>query len=270
MPYADVNGARLFYTDEGAGPAVVLAHGTACDSNDWNLQLPAFESRFRVLAPDLRGHGLSSSPQSSYSSHQDAEDLAALAKQLGVTAAVVLGHSTGGQCAVSLAVQHPQLVRAVIAVDPSYGADPVIRDVVRQRLDALEIDTVHDAVRESFVSFYTESSPPYLRLWHARRLQGIEPSVLRACQRDRTLANDQFFFRPETEAMLRKIGCPVLTIRRADSAVLPESADWDRARCSHPYSAAITWPAAGHWLHQERPDEFNTTVTNWISGLPVH
>jgi pimeloyl-ACP methyl ester carboxylesterase len=268
MSWADINGARLFFTDEGTGPAVLLAHGTTCDSNDWNMQLAAFDQRFRVVATDLRGHGLSSAPEGSYSSRQDGADLATLATSLGITDAIVVGHSTGGQAAIALAVDHPQLVRAVIAVDPSYGVDPSGHDGMRQALDAQTDEDAHDFYRQTFADFYTESSPPHLRLWHARRLQGVAPWVLRACWRDRILADDQFFFRPETETMLRRVRCPVLTLRRASSGVMPESADWDRAMCSHPYSSAITWQGAGHWPHQERPDDFNTTVLNWIGGLP--
>ena len=187
MPFANINGARLFYTDEGSGPAIVLAHGTTCDSNDWNMQLPAFESDFRVISVDLRGHG----------------------------------------------------------------------------------ESTHDIFRDSFVDFYAETSPRYLRLWHARRLQGVEPWVLRACYRDTVLAEDQIFFRPEAERFLGRVPCPVFTLRRTGSSIAPSSADWDCSLFSHPYSTGISWSGAGHWPHQERPEEFNVAVTSWIRGLPA-
>ena len=269
MPFANINGARLFYTDEGSGPAIVLAHGTTCDSNDWNMQLPAFESDFRVISVDLRGHGLSSSPDGNYSSHQDAADLAALVTDLGLERVVAFGHSTGGACAVSFAVSHPALVRAVVAVDPSYGMDPASQAALRGALDAMTDESTHDIFRASFVDFYAETSPRYLRLWHARRLQGVEPWVLRACYRDTALAEDQIFFRPEAERFLGRVPCPVFTLRRTGSSIAPSSADWDCSLFSHPYSTGISWSGAGHWPHQERPEEFNVAVTSWIRGLPA-
>ncbi len=51
--------AKLFYTEAGTGKNVMLLHGWTCDSNDWIGQLPLFESKYCVVAPDLRGHGRS-------------------------------------------------------------------------------------------------------------------------------------------------------------------------------------------------------------------
>jgi pimeloyl-ACP methyl ester carboxylesterase len=51
--------AELFFTDVGAGENVLLLHGWTCDSHDWSWQLPVLESRYRVVAVDLRGHGSS-------------------------------------------------------------------------------------------------------------------------------------------------------------------------------------------------------------------
>jgi pimeloyl-ACP methyl ester carboxylesterase len=62
MPFADVPGARLFFTDEGNadGPPLLFIHGVLCDSHDSMWQLDAFSAAHRVIAVDLRGHGLSS------------------------------------------------------------------------------------------------------------------------------------------------------------------------------------------------------------------
>src|SRR3546814_15435277 len=51
--------AKLFYTEAGNGKNVMLLHGWTCDSHDWSWQLPALESKYRVVAVDLRGHGRS-------------------------------------------------------------------------------------------------------------------------------------------------------------------------------------------------------------------
>ena len=111
--------------------------------------------------------------------------------------------------------------------------------------------------------------PPISERGTLAAFRALEPWVLRACWRDTVVADDQIFFRPEAEQFLRKVSCPVFTLRRAGSTVAPWSADWDRAIFSHAYSMAVTWPGAGHWPHQERPEDFNAIVRPWMDRLPA-
>jgi len=110
------------------------------------------------------------------------------------------------------------------------------------------------------------SSPPHLRPWHLRRVSSVPTHVLAAVTRETTLSDGQFFFSPQTEEYLRGVTCPALTVRSLRDG-LP-TAEWDLARFKHPYSAAFAWPDQGHWPHQERPDEFNRILTEWMDGLP--
>ena len=116
MAFADINGANLFYTDEGEGLPVLLVHGSTCDSFDWNYQLSALDGKYRVIAVDRRGHGHSSAPEGSYSAHQDADDLAALLEHVGAERVVAVGHSTGGTVVASLAARYPGRVRAIVPI----------------------------------------------------------------------------------------------------------------------------------------------------------
>ena len=55
MAFAEVEGVRLFFTDDGTGgPPMFFVHGFSCDSHDWNWQIPHFVANHRVIAPDLR------------------------------------------------------------------------------------------------------------------------------------------------------------------------------------------------------------------------
>src|SRR5437879_3497178 len=119
MTFAEVGDARVFYTDEGGGdPPMLFVHGYTCDSHDWSWQLAHFAADHRVIAVDLRGHGRSSVPESGYDCRTFAEDLAALLRTLGCAPVVAVGHSMGGLVVSALAVEHPDLVQAVVAVDP--------------------------------------------------------------------------------------------------------------------------------------------------------
>ncbi len=117
MPYQIVNGLRIYYRVQGYGPAVLLIHGLGSCAEDWWLQFPAFAGRYRVVAPDLRGHGRTDRPTSPCTIPQMAEDVAGLMRGLGIGAAHVVGLSLGGLVAQALAVHHPSRVRSLVLVN---------------------------------------------------------------------------------------------------------------------------------------------------------
>src|SRR4051794_13245272 len=143
MPFADLDEVRLFYTDEGKGdPTVLFVHGYSCDSHDWSWQLPYFTERHRVIAVDIRGHGRSGVTPGGYTPTQFAADIAQLLTQLQTGPVVAIGHSLGGVIVSALAVEHPQLVSAVVSVDPGY----LIPDESAESLAGLVALTAQDPV----------------------------------------------------------------------------------------------------------------------------
>lgn len=268
MPFADVNGARLFYTDEGQGPPVLLVHGFTCDSHDWCYQMPALAPKHRVIAVDLRGHGHSSAPADGYTPRGYAADLAALLELVGAEPVVAVGHSMGGSAVVALAVEHPGKVRAVVPVDSAFGSDRESSGAREALTAALRGKNGHDVARDLFLrAFYPPASPPHLAAWHARRIYSVPPHVLPAAFEGMFGTEDQFAYKAESEAYLGRVTVPALSFR-AGNQDPAEVARWERSCFAHPYSRAVAWEGTGHFLHQERPNEFNAILTSWIDGLP--
>ena len=79
------NGIGLEYLDRGEGEVILLLHGLGSTKADWDLQVKEFSKEFRIIAPDLRGHGNSSKPaeRSKYGVEKCAEDMKLLLKELG-------------------------------------------------------------------------------------------------------------------------------------------------------------------------------------------
>lgn len=114
--YFDSNGGRIFYTDEGAGEPVILIHGIGVNA-DWNWRRTgvtrALAKHFRVIAFDLRGHGLSDKPADPERYGVEmVEDVVRLMDHLGIGKAHVAGYSLGGFLLQRLLVLHPDRIQS--------------------------------------------------------------------------------------------------------------------------------------------------------------
>lgn len=107
------------------GPVVLALHGLTGHGNRWENLATAHLPRARVLAPDLRGHGHSPSLPP-WDLETIADDLAALLRAETDTPAVVAGHSFGAAAGLHLTRRHPDLVRALVLLDPAIGLDPAL------------------------------------------------------------------------------------------------------------------------------------------------
>src|SRR3982750_1045223 len=105
--YAEVNGIRLHYVEQGSGPLVVLLHGFPEFWYAWRKQISALaEAGFRVVAPDQRGYNLSDKPAgvAAYGAQRLASDVAALITACGEKKAFIVGHDWGAGVAWSFAM----------------------------------------------------------------------------------------------------------------------------------------------------------------------
>ncbi|MFZ5824575.1 MAG: alpha/beta fold hydrolase [Bacillota bacterium] len=112
---------HIYFEEQGAGPALVLLHGHTQDHRVWATHAAALAARYRVITPDLAGHGRSGrSPEGA----PLCCDLAALLDHLGVDRAAVLGLSMGGAVAVSFALHHSDRCAALLPVDAALYGHP--------------------------------------------------------------------------------------------------------------------------------------------------
>jgi pimeloyl-ACP methyl ester carboxylesterase len=120
--YANVNGLRMYYQDQGAGRALVLIHGGGSTvETSFGAVLPRLARSHRVIAVEEQGHGHTADLARALSFEQMADDTAALLEQLHVRDADVLGFSNGGMTALQLAVRHPSLVHRLIVCSGFYA-----------------------------------------------------------------------------------------------------------------------------------------------------
>lgn len=119
--YALVNGLRLYYEIHGSGRPLVLIHGGGSTiASNYGRVLPEFARTHQVIAVELQAHGHTLDIDRPLSFEHDADDLAALLRQLNVEQADLLGFSNGGTTALQLAIRHAQLVNKLVLLSAAF------------------------------------------------------------------------------------------------------------------------------------------------------
>jgi 2-hydroxy-6-oxonona-2,4-dienedioate hydrolase len=127
--FIDVNGARTRYYDVGSGEVILLVHGArpsgTSSANTWVPVLSGLGKRFRVLAPDRLGHGMTENPKGDYSVTAEMEHLYGFLKVMGVDSVHVIGQSTGAYHAARITLEHPEMVKTLVLCDSATLSPPV-------------------------------------------------------------------------------------------------------------------------------------------------
>ncbi len=117
---AHLGSVDIFYRDtETDGQPIICLHGRWGRGETWIDFSQHYGDRFRVIAPDQRGHGLSSKPTTKYTAEEMSADMLGLLHNLQIKSAIIVGHSMGGYIAGYMAAHYPTMVRALAILDKS-------------------------------------------------------------------------------------------------------------------------------------------------------
>lgn len=118
-----MNGIQIAYTDEGQGLPLLFLHDSPLSRGAWSKQVDEFKTRFRVIAPDLRGHGESESSVLPIPMNQFVEDLHALLEHLVTGPVILAGHAMGGLVGLAFASAFPRFLRGLVLVGMTGGME---------------------------------------------------------------------------------------------------------------------------------------------------
>ena len=130
MRLLEVNGAQVFVEDTGLPPGrpdaetVVFGHGVLFSGKSFRAQIDRLRDRYRCVAVDFRGQGLSPASDSGYDMDTLTDDVVGIIDKLGLGRVHFVGLSMGGFVGMRLAARHPELVRSLVLLDTSSGPEP--------------------------------------------------------------------------------------------------------------------------------------------------
>lgn len=150
MPYVEREDVAFYYERFGQGrPSILLVHGWCCDRTYLAPQARhLIDAGYDVVAPDLRGHGLSDKPPEAYGISDFAADVAWFIRALELDRPVVIGHSMGGVVAYDLACRYPGLASAIVMIDSSVVVSPAGRAAMPAILAKLRGSGYRAALRD--------------------------------------------------------------------------------------------------------------------------
>ena len=149
--YATVNGLQLYYELHGAGKPLVLLHGGGSTiRSSFGHILPQLAKTQQVIAIELQAHGHTADIDRPLRFEQDADDVAALLKQLTIEKTDIMGFSNGGTTALQIAIRHPRLVNKLVLASAIYkrsGMQPGFFEGMQQAT----IDQMPLPLKEAFL-----------------------------------------------------------------------------------------------------------------------
>ena len=127
-----VNDVELYCESRGEGTPLVLLHGFSGLGRDWELIFKDAPAGYRLIAPDLRGHGRSTNPNRTFTFRQAARDVVAMLDSLGVERFKAIGLSGGAKTLLHMAVQQPARIEAMVLVSGAHYFPAQARKLMAQ------------------------------------------------------------------------------------------------------------------------------------------
>jgi pimeloyl-ACP methyl ester carboxylesterase len=254
----ELGSGTLSYIDQGNGPAVLLIHAFPLNKTMWEPQIDALSSRFRVIAPDIRGFG-ASQPPSAWTMHEMADDLHQLLDALGVSDVSVVGVSMGGYIGLTFWWKYSDQVRKIVHANSRARADNDTEKAARNDMIAALQQKGSAILTERMLPRLLQPNPDPTVLRTVRSMiEGVDASAAAyavMAMRDRI----------DFSSMLHRLHCPVLVVTGENDAIIRAEdaqalAEWIAG------ARFLKIPNSGHLSNLENPEAFNAALLDFLVG----
>lgn len=267
--FADVNGVRLHYVENGTGELLLFLHGFPEFWYAWKPQLEEFGKTHRAVAVDMRGYNLSSKPEpvEQYALPHLVEDIRALAKKLKAKKFVLVGHDWGGVVAWSYAMTHPETLDKLVIINAPhpalFGAE--LRENPAQQRASGYMEMFRSAEAEKVLSENNYA-------WLSRALFGSlkeadKAEYLKAWSQPRALTGGLNYYRAMNLGRIgnKPLDVPALVIwGEKDTALLTGNLNGLDQQVRRLTIKRI--PDATHWVVHEKPAEVAGFIREFLAA----
>lgn len=257
MPEIKVNNITLYYEEYGNGEPLLLLHGLTADHSMFDREIDQLKTRYRIIAPDMRGHGKSEKPVA-YQLNDHVQDILSLLDHLKIDNAFILGSSMGSYVAQAIAAAQPARINKLILVVPkSHGSTSSVRELLDRHaaeLGGLSYDDQLQAA--SKYMFYNLKAVGTYQKDALKKQPVLTPEQQSAA--NQALLN--FDLRP----VLGKITAPTLVISGTHDGLNPPERGKEIAALI-PDAVYVEFDRSGHAPNVEEPERFMKTVSAFLS-----
>lgn len=268
--FVTVDGVPLHYRDEGAGPVLLLLHGSIVNLRQWDLVTDLLKDRFRVVRVDWPPYGVSGPDATGiYSTPRAAELVAGFVDALDLPPLTVVATSNGANVALEFATRHPQRVAAMAFSILPLQRPSQTRHVPwhMRMLSQFHVLFLPDWRSELFFRLVVETTTPPAFTPTDAMIEPIyvannQPGAL-ARQRQYIEANRKAFATQDVGALAEQIRVPVLLQWCGFDTVISQGAAQTVSRFSNAPLTLVEYPDVGHFPMWEIPERFSEDLARW-------
>lgn len=269
LHFATLDDSTLAYLERpGSGPAVMLVHGFSANKDTWLAMIPELPSDWRIIVPDLAGHGeTESQANASFLLTQQAERLHQLRSQLGIEKMHLVGNSMGGAISLIYAATYPEQVATLTLMDSAGMTSPVPSEYM-QALSKGEnpLIATDEASFDYRWNFVMSKRPPLV--WPLRpaliRQTLAREAINRAVFAD-MIATVPLLEEQNFTQQLSKVSMPVLILWGEEDRVLDKSAIGEFQRYL-PHATTVVYSGIGHLPMLEAPAQTAQDVQKLVAS----
>jgi len=272
-----IHGQRMSYRTAGDGPVVLLIHGMAGSASTWKHAMPALSRRFRVVAPDMLGHGESAKGSGDYSLGALASGLRDLLVALDHESATIVGQSLGGGVAMQLAYQYPERCERLVLVSSGGLGREVSRLLRLLTLPGSETALSFGCsgpIRQTIAGgaglaarLGLQPAPVVMELWRSYSSLGDEPTRKAFLRTLRAVIDAGGQAVSAANRLHLAAEMPTLIVWGGADRIIPVEHAHE-AHAAIPGSRLEIFEGVGHYPHVAEPERFVSLLSDFIETTP--
>ena len=256
------DGANIAVTTQGAGQALLCISGLGGTAGFWNPCLAAFTAKYQTITLDQRGIAGSTRGKAKCTIDQLAADCFAVLDACGIRTATIIGHSTGGCIAQTMALTHPERVQALVLSGTWARPNRYMQELFKLRLGLLQSNPLEYASSAAFISYESAWLNANWSIYESALAGAPVDAPTQHIIQERIHALMEF----DRKDDLKQLTIPCLILGARDDLMIPSFLQEELAQAI-PGSELHILNHGGHFFPLSRKEGFTNTILKWMSSV---